>query len=234
VYSSDENKVIGLDFSPAELYIDSSGNSAKNFGYTPQKQRFKRKLKIMKRRLAKKQGESNNREKARMKVARLENHIANKRLDFIEKETLRLVKNHEVIGVETLNLQGISGFLRNAKNMVDTSWGTFVTKLEWKASKNENNCQIIKVSKHFPSSKLCSRCGFKYKELKLSEREWVCPSCGTKHNRDFNAAINIKSESIRLARSEFRPVEDSTGMNMYLPRITSNIVKQETGVTQSV
>ncbi len=207
VYSGNESKAVGLDFSPAELYIDSNGNSGKDFGYTAQKQAHKKPLKTLKRRLAKKQRDSKNREKARIKVARLENHIGNSRLDFIEKETLRLVRKYELIGVEDLNLQGMSGFLRNAKNMVDTSWGMFVNKLTWKASKNEHNCQVIRVSRYFPSSKLCSKCGFKYEGLKLSERKWVCPNCGSTHNRDLNAAINLKGESIRLARSEFRSVE---------------------------
>jgi putative transposase len=234
VYSSDESKTIGLDFSPVELYVDSNGNSGRDFGYTPQKQRLAKKLKIRKRKLAKKQKGSNNREKARIKVARLENHIGNTRLDFIEKETLRLVRKYEIIGVENLNLQGISSFLRNAKNMVDTSWGAFVGKLEWKASKNEHNCQVIKVSRHFPSSQLCSKCGFQNKNLKLPERKWVCPSCETEHSRDLNAAVNIKGESIRLARSEFRPVEGFTGMNRRFPGSTKNSMKQETEVTQGV
>jgi putative transposase len=235
VYSDDESKVVGLDFSPVELYIDSNGNSGKNFGYVAQKQVNARKPRILKRKLAKKQKGSNNHEKARIKFARLENHISNSRLDFIEKETLRLARSYEIIGVEDLNLQGISSFLRNAKNMVDTSWGMFVNKLVWKASKNEHNCQVIKVSRHFPSSKICSKCGFQYKELKLSERKWVCPSCGIKHNRDLNAAINLKDESIRLAKSELRPVEDYLfKRNRNFPGNLGNPVKQETGIFQSV
>jgi putative transposase len=206
-YSGDECKAIGLDFSPAELYIDSNGKFGRDFGYVPQKQAHKKPLKKLQRRLARKQKGSCNREKARIKVARLENHIANSRLDFIEKETLRLVRSYELIGVEDLNLQGISGFLRNAKNMNDASWGTLIAKLIWKASKNEHNCQVIKVSRHFPSSQLCSKCGFQNRQLKLSDRTWVCPSCGTEHSRDFNAALNIKGESIRLAKSEFRSVK---------------------------
>jgi putative transposase len=234
-YSGDESRAVGLDFSPVELYVDSNGNSGRDFGYIPQKQVNARKLKTLKRKLAKKQKGSNNREKVRIKVARFENHISNTRLDFIEKETLRLVRSYETIGVEDLNLQGISSFLRNAKNMTDTSWGMFVNKLLWKSSKNEYNCQVIKVSRNFPSSKLCSKCGFQYKGLKLSERKWVCPSCGTEHNRDLNAAINLKGESIRLAKSEFRPVEDYLSKrNRCIPGNSGNPMKQETGVSQGV
>jgi putative transposase len=146
----------------------------------------------------KKQKGSNNRNKTRIKVARLENKIANKRLDFIEKESLRLVRNYELIGVEDLNLQGMMKFSRNAKNYTDTSWATFVNKLIWKASKNENNCQIVKVDRYFPSSQLCSHCGFQKKDLKLSDQKWACPNCGTEHNRDLNAAVNIKTEGKRI------------------------------------
>jgi putative transposase len=104
-YSGDDNKTIGFDFSPSDLYIDSNGNSGKEFGYIAEKQNHKKELKKLQRRLMKKLKGSNNREKARIKVARLENRIANKRLDFIEKETLRLVRAYELIGIEDLNLQ---------------------------------------------------------------------------------------------------------------------------------
>jgi hypothetical protein len=96
-------------------------------------------------------------------------------------------------------------------------------------SQNEHNCQIIKVSRHFPSSKLCSKCGFKYEGLKLSERSWVCPNCGTTHNRDLNAAINLKDESIRLARSEFRSVEGHLSETGSFPGFKADPVKQKTG-----
>jgi putative transposase len=231
---SNENKVIGLDFPPIDLYMDSNGNSGKDFNYAAQKQAHKKKEKKLKRRLAKKQKGSKNREKARIKLARFENYIRNSRLDYIEKETLRLVRKHELIGVEDLNLQGMSGFLRNAKNMVDTSWGAFINKLVWKASKNGHNCQIIKVSRRFPSSKLCSKCGFKYEELELSERKWVCSKCGTIHNRDFNAAVNLRGESIRLARSEFMPVDCLSKKNRCMPISIRNPMKQETEVSQGV
>ncbi|MDR0557848.1 MAG: transposase [Treponema sp.] len=97
-YSGSENKVIGLDFPLADLYIDSNGNSGKDFNYAAQKQAHKKKEKKLKRRLAKKQKESKNKEKTRIKVARFENHIGNSRLDYIEKETLRLVRKYELIG----------------------------------------------------------------------------------------------------------------------------------------
>jgi putative transposase len=210
IFSNNEKQAIGLDFSPAELYIDSDCQSGKDFNYKPQKQNHKKQLSKLQRRLSKKKKGSKNREKARLKVARLENHIANSRLDFIEKETLRLVRRYQVIGVENLNLIKISKFLPNAKNMVDTSWGTFVSKLKWKASKNENNCQIIKSDRFFASSQICSCCGYQNKKLKLSDRVWTCPSCGEEHIRDFNAAKNLKNNAIKILREaeEFKSVEN--------------------------
>lgn len=215
-FSGEENKTIGLDFSPAELYIDSNGDSGKKFGYIAQKQANKKQLKKLQRRLMKKQKGSNNRNKARIKVARLENRISNKRLDFIEKESLRLVRFYELIGVEDLNLQGMMKFSRNAKNYTDTSWATFVTKLIWKASKNENNCQVVKADRFFPSSQLCSHCGFQKRDLKLSDRKWVCPKCGIEHSRDKNAAVNIKQEAkkqlnIPVASRKFKSTENYMG-----------------------
>ena len=208
-------EAIGLDFSPSEMYISSENQTGKDFGYIAQKQAHSKKLRKLQRRLARKQFlkdpnsprklPSKNREKARIKLARLEEHIANSRKDWIEKETLRLVKSYDKIVVEDLNLKGISKFLRNAKNMNDTSWGTFVLRLQAKGK--DYNCKVIKADRYFPSSQLCSKCGFQYKGLKLSEREWTCPKCGKHHIRDVNAAINLKNY-VPLEERELTPVEN--------------------------
>ena len=195
---------LGMDFSPAEMYINSDGKSGKDFGYVAQKQMHHKQLRKLSRRLARKQKGSNNRNKARVKLAKLEEHIANSRKDWVEKETLRLVRSYNKVVVEDLNLIGISKFLRNAKNMNDTSWGTFVSRLEAKGQ--DYNCKVIKANRYFPSSQLCSTYGFQYKGLKLSEREWTCCNCGTHHIRDVNAAINLKNY-VPLEERELTPVE---------------------------
>ena len=211
VYEGDESQAIGLDFSPADFYIDSDGSSGKDFGYVAQKQKNLKKLTKLQRRLARKQVGSNNREKARVKVARMEHYIAECRNDWIEKETKRLVSSYQVIGIEDLNLKGMMKFSRNAKNYGDASWGTFVNKLLWKASLNENNCQIIKADRFFASSQICHCCGFKNPITKnLNIRSWTCPECGAEHIRDVNAAINLKMNAIKTVGqgvSEFRSVE---------------------------
>ena len=195
---------IGMDFSPAEMYINSDGKSGKDFGYVAQKQAHHKQLRKLSRRLAKKQKGSNNRNKARIKLARLEEHIANSRKDWIEKEPLRLVRSYDKVVVEDLNLKGISKFLRNAKNMNDTSWATFVSRLQAKGE--DYNCEVIKADRYFPSSKLCSCCGWKYENLTLDIRKWTCPKCGTSHIRDVNAAINLKNY-VPMEGRELTPVE---------------------------
>ncbi len=196
-YEGSENQAVGLDFSPADFYIDSNGKSGKDFGYIAQKQKNLKKLTKLQRQLAKKQKGSKNREKARIKVARMEHYIAECRNDWIEKESLRLIQKYQVIGIEDLNLKGMMKFSRNAKNYGDASWGSFVNKLMWKSSKNENNCQVIKADRFFASSQICHCCGYKNPETKnLSVRQWTCPSCGTNHIRDINAALNLKQNAI--------------------------------------
>ena len=147
---------------------------------------------------------SKNREKARVKLAKLEEHIANSKKDWIEKETLRLVRSYNKIVVEDLNLKVISSFLRNAKNMNDTSCATFVSRLQAKGK--DYNCNVVKADRYFPSSKICSKCDYKYNKLKLSEREWTCERCGTHHIRDVNAAINLKNY-VPLEERKLKPVE---------------------------
>ena len=197
IYENDENQAIGLDFSPADFYIDSNGKSAKDFGYVAQKQKNLKKLTKLQRRLARKQKGSKNREKARIKVAKFEHYIANCRNDWLEKESLRLVQTYQVIGIEDLNLKGMMKFSRNAKNYGDASWGSFVQKLLWKSSKNENNCQVVKADRFFASSQICHCCGYKNPITKdLSIRQWTCPKCGEHHIRDVNAALNLKQTAI--------------------------------------
>lgn len=214
-------EAIGLDFSPSEMYVSSENQTGKDFGYVAQKQKYAKNLRKLQRTFARRQMikqensprkiSSKNREKARIKLARLEEHIANCRRDWIEKETLRLVASYDKVVVEDLNLKGISAFLRNAKNMNDTSWGMFVSKLQAKGL--DYNCNVIKADRYFPSSQLCSKCGFQYKNLKLSEREWTCSCCGTSHIRDVNAAINLM-KYVPLERRKLTPADSEKISNL--------------------
>jgi putative transposase len=227
-YSGSDNQAIGLDFSPKHCYIDSNNNKAPN--YIPVKQRLCRKIAHLQRELARRgiKRDSNNkpihdkdrklvivgsknREKTRLKLAKLEEHIANKRRDYIEKETLRLVCNYQIIGLETLNIKGLMRKTnkdgkrikhRNARNYVDVSWNKFDTTLTWKS--RFHNCFVVNADRWFASSQLCNGCGFKFSGTKnLSCREWICPECGEVHNRDCNAALNLRNNAIQCY-SEFR------------------------------
>ena len=193
---------IGLDFSPNNLYIDSNNNPAPN--YKPYKQINKKKLTKLQRRLSRKQKGSKNREKARVKLARFEKHISDSRKDYIEKETLRLVRTYDVIGIEDLNLQGMMKFSHNAKNYVDTSWYTLTQKLIWKSQ--FNNCIVVKSDRFYPSSKTCNHCGYINQNLALKDRKWICPNCGTEIIRDENAGRNLRDNAINLIAEEINSV----------------------------
>ena len=207
-WDGDLIKTTGLDFSPKSLYINDLNEACK--GYVPQKQAHQKQLTKLQRNLARKQKGSKNREKARIKLARLEKHIADSRKDFIEKETLRLVRTYDLIGIEDLNLKGISKFLPNAKNMVDTSWYTFTKRLQDKSL--YYNCMVIKSDRYYPSSKTCNHCGFVNKNLALADRTWICPNCGETIIRDQNAALNLRENAVdqylRLEQPEVTPEEN--------------------------
>ena len=191
---------IGLDFSPNSLYVDSNNNPAPN--YKPYRQLNSKKLAKLQRRLARKKKGSNNREKARVKLARFEKHISDSRKDYIEKETLRLVRTCDVIGIEDLNLQGMMKFSHNAKNYVDTSWYTFTQKLIWKSQFND--CVVVKSDRFYPSSKTCNHCGYVNSKLTLKDRKWTCPNCGAEIIRDENAAQNLRDNAINLLVDEIK------------------------------
>ena len=191
---------IGLDFSPNSLYVDSNNNPAPN--YKPYRQLNSKKLAKLQRRLARKKEGSNNREKARVKLARFEKHISDSRKDYIEKETLRLVRTCDVIGIEDLNLQGMMKFSHNAKNYVDTSWYTFTQKLIWKSQFND--CVVVKSDRFYPSSKTCNHCGYVNSKLTLKDRKWTCPNCGAEIIRDENAAQNLRDNAINLLVDEIK------------------------------
>ena len=220
---NDENQSIGLDFDCDDMYIDSNGKSLKDFGFQKQKQLHLQKLSHLQRQFLQKHKNSKNREKARIKLARFEEYIANCRKDWIEKETLRLVSSYQLIGVENLSIQGMMKGSRNAKNYQDISWSTFVSKLEQKSQ--FRNCQVVKVDKFFASSQICSCCGFKNPDVqKFHLEKWKCPQCGTEHQRDENAALNIRAEAIRVLREAEENQEKTCSKKNKLSKDTDSVL----------
>ena len=214
---------IGLDWSPKTMFVADDGKTGRNYNYVAFKQASSKKLHVLQKKMMKKQKGSKNRDKARVKIARLEEHIANQRKDFQEKLALQLVKQYQVIGIEDLDLNGIAKFLRNAKNINDTGWNSFVLKLERKAA--QFNSVVIKADRWFASSKICYKCGYVKHDLKLNDRNWTCPECGTNHIRDINAAINLKKNALSTLGSRGTKACGESCQCLHVSQTTS--IKQE-------
>lgn len=196
------DKIIGLDYKSDGFYVDSTG---RKFGSPKYYRKSQKKLSKLQRSLSKKEKGSKNREKARQKIAKLQRHISNQRRDFLHKESTRIVNLYDVICTETLNMKAISnkGF-GNGKATMDNGYGLFLTMLEYKLE--DRGKYLVKVDKWYPSSQLCSNCGYRDKTMKYRKKEkpkdkLICPVCGMKLDRDENAAINIKNEGIRILLS---------------------------------
>lgn len=152
-----------------------------------------RRIKIRQRRLSRKVKGSKHRHKARLPLARTHEKVVNQRKDFQHKLSRQLVDRYGSISFESLNVNGMLKNHNLAQAISDASWSQFVNFVEYKAK--WNNGQVLRVDRFFPSSKLCSDCGEKHKHLTLSVRQWVCVSCGSIHDRDTNAAINILNQT---------------------------------------
>ena len=195
VQKTEPQKFLGLDFSMHELYVASDGKSA-------QYPRFYRQaLKRLEREqhtLSKMQKGSNNRNKQRIRVARLHEKVANQRKDFLHKQSRQITNAYDCVCIEDLNMKAMSQSLNFGKSVADNGWGMFTTFLQYKLK--ETGKQLVRIDKFFASSQLCSACGYQNSETKdLSVREWTCPCCQTHHDRDVNAAINIRNEGMRIA-----------------------------------
>lgn len=143
--------------------------------------------------------ECRNYQKQRRKVARLHQHVANQRKDLLHKLSLQYVRDNDVICIENLNISGMMKNRHLSKAIADAGWNTFVSFLVYKADLYGRT--VVKVSRWYPSSQTCSCCGYRLigeNKLKLSDRMWKCPQCGSEHDRDINAAINIRTEGLRL------------------------------------
>lgn len=210
-----KSNVIGMDYKSDGLYVDNNGewcDMPKFFRKAQKKlKRLQRKYShALETHVVKKYengkidydhkdlSKCKNLEKLKNEVSKFYEHVANQRKDFLHKLSASIAKEYDAVCVEDLNMRSLSnkGF-GNGKATLDNGWGMFLTFLQYKL---ENlGKQLVRVDKFFPSSQLCSECGYKNPELKnLNIREWTCPECGAEHDRDINAAINIRNEGMKL------------------------------------
>ena len=186
------DKMIGLDLGIKELIIDSNGKKYKNHKYLTKSQN---KLAKEQRKLSKMVKGSSNRNKQRIKVARLLKHIQNQRNDYLHKLSKKIIDENQIICIEDLKIKDMIKDSKLARNISDVSWSRFVSMLIYKA--NWYGRKVIKVPSTYPSSQLCHACGYKNSITRdLAIREWTCPKCGSVHDRDINAAKNILSKGI--------------------------------------
>jgi putative transposase len=195
-----QGKERGVDLGLKSFAVTSDGEKMDPPQYLRQAEK---KLVHLQRELSRKQKGSRNREKARVKVARQHEKVANQRKDFHHQLSYRLIDESQAIYVEGLNVKGMLANHALAKSISDVGWGEFLRQLEYKAERG--GCRFGAIDRFFPSSKRCHQCGYIKADLTLADREWDCPQCHTHHDRDVNAAINILHAGRALTEIETEP-----------------------------
>ena len=197
-------KIKGLDMSLTNFFVDDEGNSPQ---YDKNYRKAEKKIAWLQEKISTTKINSL-KKKLRLRLARVHEHIANKRKDFNEKLSTKLVKENDVIVIESLSLKDMAKFKKweerkelsdksnHGKSVNDLGWYYFVQRLKTKAE--EQGKIVIEANKWFASSKTCNICGYVNKDIAIEDRSWICPKCGTEHNRDENAAINLKNVALNI------------------------------------
>lgn len=199
--------VVGVDVGITDIAITSNGRKEANPRFL---KRAAANLRRKQKNLSRKQKGSRRRVKSRLKLAKAHEHLANTRNDFQHKLSRRLIDENQAVIVETLKVKNMLKNRRLAKHIADAGWAALFQKLEYKA--HEKGKHLVKIEHWFASSKTCSCCGYKREQLSLSVRHWTCPACKAHHDRDVNAAKNIRAQGIIKLRAEGLSVPASGGL----------------------
>ena len=208
------DKIVGIDLGIKDFIVASDGSKFENIKTIRNNQR---KITKLQRKLSKKQNGSKNKEKTRIKLAKYHEKLKNIKTNYLHEISNKLINENQVIVMEDLNVSGMMKNHNLAKSIQELSLYNFKTILQYKA--NWYGRDIIEVDRYFPSTKLCSCCGYKNNSLTLNDREWECPECKVVHDRDFNSSINIENEGRRilnikekigLSSPESKPLENTT------------------------
>ena len=186
-----------------------------------------KRLQCLHRRMSKKKLGSKNREKARLRLAFCYEHITNQRRDFQQKLSTQLIRENQAIIVESLNIRGIIRNRRLAKAISDAAWSHLLGMLKYKAE--WYGVTLIEIGSFNPTTKRCHLCGYMNEELTLSDREWICPNCGAEHDRDVNAARNIKIIGLQSIKTPGEPREepvDQSALADGMKQETSSLVTE--------
>ncbi|MEH2318030.1 RNA-guided endonuclease InsQ/TnpB family protein [Nostoc sp.] len=195
-----EGKIYGIDLGLKHFAVVSDGVHVSKYDNPKHLAKHEKNLLCKQNKLARKQKGSNSRNRYRKVVAKVYERVSNSRQDFLHKLSYKLVSDSQAVIVENLHVKGMVRNHKLAKSISDAGWGTFTNFLAYKLARIGG--KLVEIDRWFPSSKLCSNCFYQISELPLDVREWTCPNCGTHHNRDGNAAINIRAEGIRMIKAE--------------------------------
>ena len=209
---------VGIDLGLTTYITMSSGEKVENPRHL---QNSLKRLQCLHRRVSKKKRGGRNREKARQRLARIYERVANQRADFQHKLSTQLIRENQAIMVETLNIRGLVRNRRIARSIADAAWSRFLQMLQYKAE--WYGVTLIQVGRFAPTSKICHRCGFRNEALSLADREWTCPACKTVHDRDLNAANNIKLMGLISLTTPREPREEPVELSAL-----TEALKQET------
>ncbi|MBO3458781.1 transposase [Aetokthonos hydrillicola Thurmond2011] len=196
--ASSEGDVIGIDLGLKHFAVVSNGEKVSKFENPKHIAKHEKNLKRKQQKLARKKDGSKSRFKAKKLVAKVHERLCNSRQDFLQKLSTKLANDNQVVVVENLNTKGMVRNHNLAKAISDAGWGMFTNFLAYKLERKGG--AFVEIDRWFPSSKLCSNCFYQMGEMPLDVREWTCPHCGTHHDRDGNAAHNIRAEGIRILK----------------------------------